>query len=229
MQPHPALRLLPFAALVAALGTCPGPARAATNNFIVPAFRGLEQGTHGYWESFSVPFGSPGNAPDQPGSTATALLTQSLSPSTFVTGTGNLYDPSGTVGFTLTHSVPFTLGTVVLQTRTLGSEWDYDSFRLTYSVGSEEHHLAPMLALELDRGTVLGASVSTLHQWDLRGLNISDYSLSFQAAGSSLSLDSVTLDAWEGFLAVPEPGLPALALLGTALLATQRLRRRRSA
>lgn len=198
---------------------------ASTNNFVVPHFRGGNEAESGYWESFSVPFGAPGNSPDQPGSNTGAWLTQTLSPAAIVTGSGNIYNPAAPMAFTLADATPFTLGTVVLQVRTLGSELDYGGVRLTYDSGSGPLSLAPIALIELDRGTILGASVSALWQWDLRGLNITDYSLSFDTDNSSLSLDSVTLDTWSGFSLIPEPsGITLLALGGMILLATLRPR-----
>src|SRR5690606_26731896 len=74
---------------------------------------------------------------------------------------------------------PFTLGTVVLQIRTLGSELAYGDVQLSYSDGAGTQVLEPVVRGELDRGNALGASVSYLWQWDLRGRDVTDYTLSF--------------------------------------------------
>jgi len=60
-----------------------------------------------------------------------------------------------------------------------------------------------------------GSFVSSAWQWDLTGLGVSHYTLSFNAVEHSLSLDSITLDTQ----AVPEPSTLALAGLGTAVAA----------
>jgi hypothetical protein len=197
---------------------CGAPAQAATNNFIAPAFRGQPNSEAGYWEVFSVAYGPPGNTADQAGSNSGAILTQTASPSAFTTGSGNIYDPVAITAFRVTDATPFTLGTVVLQVRSLGSEVDYDAVRLTYIDGFGAHALEPNLRLELDRGTILGASVSALWQWDLQGLNVTDYSLSFASADPSLSLDAVTVDTWDQFMVIPEPSSVTLLFLGACVL-----------
>ncbi len=191
---------------------------ASTNNFIVPSFRGQTDTEIGFWERFTVPYGAPGNTADQAGSNSGAVVTQILGPSAFATGSGNLYDPAAAMAFTLTDATPFTLGTVVLQIRTLGSELDYGAVRLTYNDAGGSHTVDPLYRVELDRGTLLGASVSSLWQWDLRELDVMEYSIAFGTPDSSLSLDAITVDAWTGFLAVPEPSILGLFVFGTFLL-----------
>lgn len=200
-------------------------ASASTNNFVVPTFRGQANSEIGFWERFTVAYGAPGNTPDQPGSNSGAIITQTLGPSAFATGSGNLYDPAAPMAFSLTDSTPFPLGTVVLQIRTLGSELAYDQVRLSYHDGSATQTLEPVFRQELDRGTVLGASVSALWQWDLQGLNVTDYSIAFATADSSLSLDAVTVDTWNGFSLVPEPSPSTLLFAGLALVGLRRFQR----
>lgn len=202
------------------------PAMASTNQFVVPAFRGQPSSELGFWERFTVPFGAPGNPPDQPGSNSGATLTQELSPSAFATGSGNLYDPSAAMAFTLTDETPFQIGTVVLQVRTLGSELTYDQVRLSYLEGGISQTLEPVLSQELDRGTILGASVSYLWQWDLEGRGVTSYSVAFATPDSSLSLDAITVDTWNQYQAVPEPSTALLFASGAALLVRARHRRR---
>ena len=45
-----------------------------------------------------------------------------------------------------------------------------------------------------------------------------DYDITFESDGSSLSLDSVTLDTWNQFQAVPEPSGQLLLAVGALLL-----------
>jgi hypothetical protein len=148
-----------------------------------------------------VAVGAPGNLPDKPGATTGAILTQNLT-NAFLTGSGNIYNLSGLSSFTLADATPHTFGTVVLQARTLGAELDYGSMFLNYTNGTGAHSLAPLSHVELDRGSIpnLGATVSSLWQWNLSGLNVSNYFLSFNAASTSLSFDSVTLDTWDQFV-----------------------------
>ncbi len=186
-----------FVPLLVAVGVCLAtlPLRAGTNGFIVPPFRGSAKSQAGYWETFSTAVGAPGNLPDKPGATTGALLTQT-SPTAFLTGSGNIYNLNGTSAFTLSNATPFTLGTVVLQTRTLGTELDYNSMTLSFTNEFGTHTLAPLPRVELNRGNQpgLGATVSSLWQWNLTGSNISTFVIAFHAAGPSTSFDSLTLD-----------------------------------
>lgn len=172
---------------------------AATNGFVVPTFRGSANSESGYWEILTDPYGAPGNLPDQPGATTDAVLTQSNT-NAFLTGSGNIYNLSASA-FTLADATPFTLGTVVLQTRTVGSELDYNFVFLVYSNDSGAQTLAPLFRYELNRAAGQGYTVSSLWQWDLTGLGVSNYSIAFNAAGPSLSFDSMTLDTASQFSA----------------------------
>lgn len=180
---------------------------AGTNGFFVPFFRGLATSEAGYWETFTVSVGAPGNLPDRAGASSGAVLTQ-LEANAILTGSGNIYNVSGTNVFEVADATPFTVGTVILQARTLGSELDYNSISLIYSNDSGQHSIAPLSRVELNRGTQpgLGATVSSLWQWDLTGLNIDAYTILFRANGASLSFDAMTLDTWNQF--VPLFSLP---------------------
>lgn len=165
---------------------------AGTNDFVVPAFRGSANSEFGYWETFTVPFGAPGNFPDQPGATTGAILTQ-FNTIAFLTDSRNIYNLS-TSSFALTDSTPFALGAVVLQTRTIGSELDYGSASLICTNDSGGHVLAPLFRHELNRTSGQGVNVSSLWQWDLTGLGVTNYNVVFNAVGDSVSFDSLTLD-----------------------------------
>lgn len=173
---------------------------AGTNNFSVPFFRGSTNSNTGFWENFTTAFGG-GNTPDQPGSNSGAVLTQSDT-NAIITGTFNIYNPGDLSEFTLSDQVLYPLGTVVLQARTLGAELDYGSVVLTYTDDAGPHSLSPDYRLERDRGTTLGASVSLLWQWNLTGLNVTNYAILFKAAGPSLSFDAMTLDTWDQYAKV---------------------------
>ena len=169
---------------------------AATNGFVAPTFRGTANSQSGYWETFAIPVGAPGNLPDQPGATTTAVLTQT-DPNAFLTGSGNIYNFTDADVFIVSNTTPFTLGTVVLQTRTQGSEINSDSVNLTYTDSNNvSQAVAPLFSYELDRTSLgaQGSAVSTLRQWDLTGLGVTNYNLHFAAASSSMSFDSMTLD-----------------------------------
>ncbi|HEY4415075.1 MAG TPA: hypothetical protein VGO57_05225 [Verrucomicrobiae bacterium] len=163
---------------------------AATNGFVVPTFCGSADSQSGYWENFTVPYGLPGNSPDQPDATTTAVLVQT-NPNGFLTGTANIYNFTDANAFVVSDTSPYTLGTVVLQTHTVGAEINYGSVVLNYTDDNGPHTLAPIFRYELDRSA---GGVSSLWQWDLTGLGVSTYNVTFAAAGSSLSFDAMTLD-----------------------------------
>jgi hypothetical protein len=191
---------------------------AATNGFVVPHFRGLPGSTGGGWEVHTVATNHPvGNLPDLPGNLAGARLVQ-LDPGAFVTGSGNIYNIGGVSSFIVRHEASEPVGWVTFQARTLGAELDYSSVRLTYESGGSSVSLPPLERIELDRGTQLGVNVSSRWDWDLNMLNVSTYSIEFQAARSSLSFDSATLDT-AAVGVVPEPTSVALMVVGALALA----------
>jgi hypothetical protein len=194
------------------------PLHAATNGFVVPQFRGLPGSTVGGWEIHTVATNHPtGNLPDLPGNLAGARLIQ-LDPGAFVTGSGNIYNIGGVSSFIVRHEASEPVGWVTFQARTLGAELDYSSVQLTYESGGASFSLPPVGRIELDRGTQLGVNVSSRWDWDLNALNISTYNIEFQAAGSSLSFDSATLDT-AAVGVVPEPSSVALIVVGALGLA----------
>lgn len=198
-------------------------ASAGTNGFYVPSFRGQSGSTSSLWETFTVPVGAPGNQPNF-GTSLSPVLTQ-LTSGALITGTGNIYNMAETSAFTIGYaSTSNPLGLVVLQTRTFGTELDYNSVRLTYDGGS-----LTAVRTETDRVQVgqpgtpgSGVYVSSAWQWDLSGRNVSQYTISFNAVEHSLSFDSALLDVQ----VVPEPGTLALLAIGAGFVVTG-LRRRR--
>ncbi len=174
-----------------ALAAAPIATNAATNGFVAPHFRGMANTEYGYWETFTVPVGAPGNLPDQPGSTTGALVTQTNA-GAFLAG-DNIYS-TGISSFTLDDAVPYTLATVVLQMRTLGNELNYNTVSLIYSNDTGIHTLAPLFRYEYNRVSGMGYAISSLWQWDLASLGISNYTIAFSGNGGSVSLDSIMLD-----------------------------------
>ncbi|HAB19839.1 MAG TPA: PEP-CTERM sorting domain-containing protein [Verrucomicrobiota bacterium] len=202
-----------------------GSLHAGTNNFYVPTFRGEPGAQAGYWEDFTIPFGSIGNLPNF-GTGINAMLTQTA-PGAIITGgaAGNIYNMQNASAFTVNYSSSLPVRTVVLQTRTIGTELAYDSIRLNY--GFEGGSL-PADRVELDRspfgggGGPQGFFVSSAWEWDLSSLNVGTFSITFNAAEPSLSFDAMTLDTQ----LVPEPSTWALlGMGGFAVLFASRYRR----
>lgn len=195
---------------------------AATNGFYVPSFRGEPGSRAGYWESFTVAVGAPGNLAEF-GNDTTSVLVQSA-PGAIVLGSGNIYNLAGVSDFTLSYSGGGPVGAVVLQVRTSGTELDYGAVSLNYGSGS-----LSATRVELDRSAFgtpgvpgpQGFNVSSAWEWNLAPLNVSTYTIQFSAAEDSLSLDSLTLDTQ----VVPEPETLALAALGLGALMLTRWRR----
>jgi len=190
------------------------PARAGTNNFVVPSFRGSAGSSVAGWERFTVATDNGvGNSPDIVGSNAAAKLVQ-RDPNAFVTSTGNIYNMAGKSVFEVSYSNAGPVGRVVFQTRSFGTELDYGSVKLTYgsvSIAAARTELDRLLVGE--PGTPgSGAFVSSKWEWDLSGSGATTFKLGFDAASDSLSFDSATLD----IATVPEPTTVVLVGVGLA-------------
>lgn len=211
-------------AALAAIALCGiSPARADITTFVAPPFRGGVGTQSAYWDIFSSAYNGA-NSPNgiAPGGTtlANATITQTLDPTAFLTGGGNVYDFAASTGFRLDYSAGTSLGQVVFETRTLGSEIDYGAVALTYNNGTGPISLpATRIALP----DALGG-VTSEWTWDLSALGVNTFSIGFSAAAPSMSFDAATLD----IAVVPEPSTFALCGLGVAGLVTIQARRRKA-
>ena len=133
-------------------------------------------------------------------------ITQTDQPGAFVIGagtpgSGNIYSFSGPTGFTLADATPSTLGTVVFQFQTEGTMVDFDSIRLVHDPGSGEVSLPPdEFIREYRSGSSAFGGLGNRNalQWNLGGQAIDQYEIRWKAAGSSMSLQEVTLDTSPG-------------------------------
>lgn len=110
---------------------------------------------------------------------------------------GNIYSFAAPTGFELEDSTPYTVGTVVLQFQTDGTLVDFDSIRLVYNVGSGDVSLPAdeFIREYRNSGSAFGGTSNrNALQWNLTGLGITSYRLEWTATGSSMSLQSVSVD-----------------------------------
>src|SRR5262249_41142085 len=98
--------------------------------------------------------------------------------------------------FIVSNTVPFVLGQVMFQTRTIGSEIDYTSVRLGYNLGSGTQYASAQRVENLRASAgPSGTAVASQWLWNLSGLGISNYWIEFHASAPSMSFDSATLDS----------------------------------
>lgn len=219
-------RILCAALVGASLSTS---ASAGTEGFQAPFFRGTFESQYAGWDRFTVATNNGvGNFPDLPGSTANARVMQ-FEPNAFLLSSGNIYNISQKSQFSLAYTGAQEVGLVNLQIRTGGFELDYASVGIGYEVDGTAFFL-PATRVELDRQLAGpgGVFVSSGWQWDLSGLGLSSFTVAFNAAEGSLSLDSVTIDTLSKSQTalVPEPGTWALLGVGSVGLLVLGWRRR---
>lgn len=153
------------------------------------------------WENFTVGMGEPGNAPDAEGSNAGGTITQST-PGGIVTGSGNIYIPTGPGSFTLVNDADRDFQTVLLQVKSIGAI-SIDTVMLHYEAEGSMVELNPTESRETCREDgPFGDTIIHLWSWDLSGMSVSDIQIDFAAEGPHLSLNAVRLDT----LQVPPPG-----------------------
>lgn len=213
-------------------------AHANTAGFTTPDFRGQAGTEFGLWDNpnnFSVPLSSsltaPGNTAN-PGGTTDAVIRQlaGVPGDVIITGggeAGNLYSFGIASQFVLSDANLSVVDTVIFQVRANGSEIDYSGVRLSYDLGAGTQFVTATRT-ETDRTDLgpTGFGVSSKWEFDLTGLDVRDYAISFNASAPSMSLDSVSLDTASAAV-VPEPSTYALALIG-GLAGLAQWRRRNS-
>jgi hypothetical protein len=201
--------------------------------------RGTGGATYQEWDVFD---GYPtDNTPDigNVNDNGTASLTETTGQA-FVTSGGNVYSFSVPTFFEVTipeldvptpaHNV-----TAILQVKTQGTELDYSSLKL--------NGLDPVDSAELSRVSLGGFGGNAVESWFLFDLpyaafgtgspGLVDLLLTFNASGSSMSLDRLSIDTSLmpfGFygepnpVAVPEPTSAVLLALGMLMVARRRRR-----
>lgn len=145
---------------------------------------------------------NPGYSPSNP-----AAFWDARNPTLKQTGTGafiigpgtagNIYSFSEPIEFLLEDTTPYVAGTVVFQFETAGSTMDFAGIRLNYQTPSGLVSLAPneMVKEYAGSGSAFGGiSNRAAMQWDLTGLGVTSYSITFAASEASMSLQEVLLD-----------------------------------
>lgn len=216
-----------------------GIARNASASILTPTnwIRSSAGTTYGEWNVFNSP--TAPNSPDVAGAfdpNGTQTVTET-SGGSFITSGGNLY--SFSVPLQLNVIIPqYGLGagsytTVMFQTRTLGTEADYDNVKLVYNDGSSDITILPVFRIESDRialGGFGGSQVDVAYLFQVP-YSPASLKLQFPAAGSSMSLDVIAVDtittsAAAGFVATPVPEPASLGLL--CVMTGAMLKRRRA-
>lgn len=162
---------------------------------------------------FSEPFSnawSPSN-PEAFWHVDNPTITQNIPNAAFITGpgsTGNIYSFTTATQFTLADTTPYTLGTVVFQFQTLGTQVDFNSIKLVYDDGGVDVFLDPDEYIREYRfGTsgLGGQDNRNALQWDLADLGINSYRIVWEASSSSMSFQEALLDTAQDYApVVPE-------------------------
>ncbi|GMU24234.1 MAG: hypothetical protein AMXMBFR13_43100 [Phycisphaerae bacterium] len=194
---------------------------AAQAAFVAPALWSREQANTTYqeWNVFSSPAGP--NMPDigwlNPNGTPDLFDTSGGS---FVTGSGNIYSPTSVLDLRVVvpdYARTGDVTTVILQTRTNGSEIDFDTVRIGGTGFEDRGEL-----LRQPLGGFGGFAVETWLKFELP-YSASSFTVEFKASGTSMSLDRVAVDTITASSFVPEPN-PVPEPLTGVLLASGLLR-----
>ena len=122
---------------------------------------------------------------------------------------GNIYSFSVPSFYTVADTTPYALGTVVFQFQSEGTAVAFNTIKLRYDDGSGMQELAPT---EFIREYRAGSSAfggfanRNAVQWNLTGLGITDYEITFNSLGSSMSFQQALLDTAQTFEAVVPEG-----------------------
>jgi autotransporter-associated beta strand protein len=191
-------RLICCSALLATASFAPARAQQLFPDLLTPSFRGDAGTEFTHWDIFLEAYAAP-NSGDQAAAASDPTLTQTLTSSAFLTSGFNIYSFAAATGYELANDVSSTLGSpltnLVFQYDTLGTAIDFDSIQLNYSGGTLTLAEANVITeYRIITGGFGGFTNRTAIQWDLTGLSITDYTITFESLGSSNSFNAAMLD-----------------------------------
>ncbi len=184
----------------AALATLAGTTHAQQlfPGFKDPGTRGTTGTEYTSWDLFFNPYNAA-NFGDVAAAASAPSITQTLTDTAFLTSGFNIYSFSAATGYELANDVSTTLAapltSVVFQFDTLGTFIDYSSIKLNYAGGTISLDPASLISeSRVITGGFGGFTNRVAVQWNLTGLNITDYTITFESLGSSNSFNLASLD-----------------------------------
>ncbi|WOO42644.1 InlB B-repeat-containing protein [Rubellicoccus peritrichatus] len=188
------------------------------NTFIEPGFAGgtdtefadFYPTTYAYteWDDpFNTPVPDDVNQPDPDdpnnfSDNLDAVLVQNGTSTAFKTSSGGIYSFAESLRFTIYDDPGYNPGQVILQVGSIGSLPDSESAFLYYreTPGGAISEAIPYTNIGFLTDTGSGFTQGLMAwEWDLSGLNVAEYYITFGATGTSMSFQRAMLDTQAGF------------------------------
>lgn len=204
-SPHKHLRrCLAISAVALAAASLPAQAQSlfGPSGYLLPDYRGTTGSEYSQWENFFSPYLDP-NPADVNSAASDPTIAQILASSAFQTSGLNIYTPAEKIGMELSNDVTSTIGStgelknLVFQFETLGTGIDLSTVKLNYLDGATMKSISALNVVSEYRvivGGFGGFAERVALQWNLTGLGIKDYTITFQSVGSSSSFSAAVLD-----------------------------------
>lgn len=161
--------------------------------FEKPSWVGEEGALKAEWLNFTVGFGEEGNAPDVAGSDLDGKLSQ-VAAGGMVTGSQNIYNPSGASSFEVRGSVGSHVSEIQFQTLVVGTELDYEGLKLALTSGDVTQEFETS-AVEISRESG-GFGDAVIMSWTWKGIDqpVDEYLITFESTGAHTSFAAARLD-----------------------------------
>lgn len=187
------------------------------NTYLVPdfsenedsEFAEFDRNIHPY-TSWSDPFNTaiPANVntpdPDGLSTNLDAVIAQTGTSSAIVAGSGGFYSSEAPLAFTVFDDPAYNVGQVIFQAGTVATQPDPDSAFLYYREtpgGAISSALSyTNIGFLSDNSGAFSAGV-TAWEWDLSGLNVAEFYITFNSLGPNMSYRRSVLDTQTGFSA----------------------------